>query len=334
MPLLSTAKEFVKGTLKLTQGVAAYKKDGTTPHDAYAYMRHFYCRTHGASNDVISLFVGAGGRHSSPEPAEGVLGNLGNSEIAQIKRELDENAYYRFPVRLPEAVCDRLTEFALKTPCRPIPHEEGLPERMLYDRANPRTVAYHFDEQALFDNPDVQDLAGDPSIIAVAAAYLNSKPMLDLAAMWWSTAYARAANSEAAQLFHFDMDRLRFLKFFIYLTDVTPANGPHVYVAKSHRRSGKPDNLWRDGRIPDEEIFPAYSKDDIVQVCGPRGSMFAGDTKAFHKGTAVQTGDRLVLELEYCNSLFGAPFNRIRLSPSAKPQLRQIAAGSPKFSLA
>ena len=66
-----------------------------------------------------------------------------------------------------------------------------------------------------------------------------------------------------------------------------------------------------------------------MQVCGPRGSIFAGDPRAFHKGTVVQTGDRLVLEVEFCNSLFGAPYKTIRLGPEARPQLLALAKSYP-----
>ena len=248
MGLLSRAKELGSSTSALMRGVADYRKTGTTPTRAYHLMRQYYCRTHGYSNELLSMFVKAGSAARAPAQSAGVLGNLTAEDVERVKAELDISGYYRFPTRIPEAACDRLVDFALTTPCAPVPRAAEMPERLLYQRDQPEAIAYHFDEQELFENQDVQALATDPSIIAVANAYLGSQPVLDLAAMWWSTSFGRTASSEVAQLFHFDMDRLKFLKFFIYLTDVTPENGPHVYVAKSHTRGGKPDTLWRDAR--------------------------------------------------------------------------------------
>lgn len=74
----------------------------------------------------------------------------------------------------------------------------------------------------------------DMNFFAIAQEYLACKPIHDLVLMWWSAPHSNKASSEAAQLYHFDMDHLKFLKFFIYLTDVDEHNGPHCYVRKSH----------------------------------------------------------------------------------------------------
>ena len=50
---------------------------------------------------------------------------------------------------------------------------------------------------------------------------------------------SKKADSEAAQMFHFDLDRIKWLKFFIYLTDVKINSGPHVYVSGTHKPFSK-----------------------------------------------------------------------------------------------
>ena len=39
-------------------------------------------------------------------------------------------------------------------------------------------------------------------------------------------------DEHAAQMFHFDMDRPKWLKFFIYINDVNEKNGPHFFIPK------------------------------------------------------------------------------------------------------
>ena len=44
-----------------------------------------------------------------------------------------------------------------------------------------------------------------------------------------------------AQLYHFDLDRPKWLKFFIYLNDVENLDhGPHSYIKNTHKVFAKP----------------------------------------------------------------------------------------------
>ena len=44
-----------------------------------------------------------------------------------------------------------------------------------------------------------------------------------------------------AQLYHFDLDRPKWLKFFIYLNDVENiSHGPHLFIEKTHKLFSKP----------------------------------------------------------------------------------------------
>jgi len=331
MAILQTAKEYRYRIKTMMRGIREYRRTGTTPEDAYLMMRDLYCHTRGYSNDVISALVKGNGRPYALPNSKGIMGDLSAQDVDKIVSTINEVGYYRFPQRAPEDLCDRLLEFALTTPCMLRPPREGLPTEMVYDRANPHTISYRVEEQRLFGCPDVQKLAADMSMLSIAQAYLGCPPVMDIVAMWWSAAFGDQASSEIAQLYHFDMDRLKFLKFFIYLTDVTPENGPHYIVARSHRRDGKPSELWGRGavRIPDSDIERAYPKEELIEVCGPRGTIFAEDTRAFHKGKVVTSGDRLVLQYEFCNSLFGAPFTTIHLGQDATPDLLSAVRSYP-----
>lgn len=130
--------------------------------------------------------------------------------------------------------------------------------------------------------------------------------------MWWSTPALKEPSSEAAQLYHFDMDRIKFLKFFIYLTDVTPSTGPHCFVAGSHRR--KPAALLRDGRFQDHELERHYAPERFVEITGPKGTVLAADTRGFHKGKPLETGSRLIFQVEFAVNMFGASRRLIEIN--------------------
>ena len=64
-------------------------------------------------------------------------------------------------------------------------------------------------------------------------------------------------------MFHFDLDRICWLKVFIYLTDTDEDSGPHEYVETSHQVGAKPQELLNEGysRISEEKIKKHYKKD-------------------------------------------------------------------------
>ncbi len=121
-------------------------------------------------------------------------------------------------------------------------------------------------------------------------------------------------------------------KFFIYLTDVTPENGPHCFVAKSHGRNGQPRALLQRGqtRISDEDVRQHYPAEAFLEFTGPAGTIIAEDSRGFHKGKPVQSGDRLILELEFSDSLFGAVYPKTHLKSSYAPPLLEMARKYPR----
>jgi len=263
----------------------------------------------------------------------GVLGDLEDGAIEALARDIEQKGYHVFEARLDDGVCQKIVEFAKRTPATLIPAPTGGPTQSTYDPTDPLAPRYEFEERRIFELPELQELATDETFMAVAQAYLGCRPVNDLVAVWWSPAFGNQASSEAAQLFHFDMDRLKFVKFFIYLTDVDMRQGPHVYVASSHSR--KPKDVRRDGRISDDEIIRAYGEDAIIEITGQRGTVLAVDTRGFHKGKAPESGDRLLFQVEFTNSLFGAPYNRMAIdatwSERALAQIRRNPAVFQRF---
>jgi hypothetical protein len=317
----------------LAVGLALHVLRKRTPVPAADSMRRLYVATDGRINDAGGRVSGLLHPPVSLEEATGVLGHISAHEVDGIARDIQRDGYYVFDTKLDGAACERIVEFARRAPATLIPAPQGGPQEAVYDPESPLATRYDLAEQRILESPDLQELATDETLVAVAQAYLGCRPVNDLVAMWWSTPFGGSPSSAAAQLFHFDMDRLKFVKFFVYLTDVGAQQGPHVYVARSHARKPKP--VRRDGRISDEEITGVYGREAIVEITGPRGTILAVDTRGFHKGKAPETSDRLLFQVEYANSLFGVPYNRIPVkgnwSERALEQLRRYPAIFERF---
>jgi hypothetical protein len=164
----------------------------------------------------------------------------------------------------------------------------------------------------------------------VADAYLNCEASFAGVAMWRSLAFGSEPSSEAAQQFHSDRDHLQFLKFFIYLTDVTEDTGPHVYVRGSHRV--RPQELRRDVRFTDDEVLACYDRNAIIEQCGPRGTVLAVDTSGLHKGKLPERNERLMLQFEFASSLFGTNAPRLVLRSPEPRVAATISAQGGRFA--
>jgi hypothetical protein len=292
-----------------------------------------FCRTGGTSNDTLHRWI----IRSIPPARFPEAGLLQPGELPVLKEKLDREGYYVFKNRLPDEVCDRLLRFGLSEKAFvKVRENPSAPGRMLlenYDRANPIGVRYEFDEKTILRSPDVQELMADPGILAAAETYLGCKPILDLVACWWHTSFSKQPDHDAAQFFHFDMDRIKWLKFFFYLTDVAPENGPHSFIAKSHRTKGIPKDLLRKGyaRLTDQEVVSHFPREDFIEFSAPRGTIIAEDTRGLHKGRHVEAGDRLVFQLEISNSLFGKDYSEIADARIINPALGRMVDVHPEI---
>jgi hypothetical protein len=311
-------------------GAACHALTGITPDLAYQGMIRLFCMTRGASNDLAHEAIRRMRGRRDLGMAEGVLGGFDARELADVTARLRNDGYYVFPRRLPEETVGALLRYSLEAEGKYVEGTERKGEELearrarRFDRARPLGVRFEYGAATLLRARAIQRLLADRSILAVAQAYLGCDPILDLVAMWWHTAAWAEANSEAAQLFHFDMDRIKWLKFFFYLTDVDDRSGPHVFVPGSHRRGGIPWRLLRKGysRLTDEEVLAHYGGGGVRRFTGPRGTVIAEDTRGLHKGAPVEEGDRLIFQLEFVDSLFGARCAGVRIQSPCEEVLR------------
>ena len=152
-------------------------------------------------------------------------------------------------------------------------------------------------------------LAFDPYILATAARYFGCCPVHVQTNLWFSfpTFQDRNNLSTNAQLFHQDKEFTKFLKVFIYLSDVGLENGPHRYVEGSHIDEAHRHGVAFSERMDDSAVLSHYAAQQIKTLVGPAGTITFGDTSCVHKGEPVLQGCRIMLQLEYAASLYLSP---------------------------
>jgi Phytanoyl-CoA dioxygenase (PhyH) len=171
----------------------------------------------------------------------------------------------------------------------------------------------------LFACKPIAELVTHELWLSEAQKIIGSNPIAVGVDAWWSkpTSKSKIILSDAAQLWHRDLDRLRDVKIFFYATDVNDENGPFEFVEGSHLPSlsafsmnqGRYDEKWVQSRYPRRPI----------SMTGKAGTTFIVDTNGIHRGRPVEHGLRCILELYFSSSLFGAEFQyqpRLGLDPS------------------
>ena len=232
-------------------------------------------------------------------------------EIPSAVAGVERDGFYVFSNVVDRSITDAIRTFAETVPSTA--RGAGTPPAV-YPRSNPAVGRYDIDEEAALSCAEVQEFATDPGLATVARKYLGQPVIMDEVAFWWTTNRRAEDANINAQMFHQDRDRLSFLKFFIYLTDVTPDTGPHVYLRGSHRSI--PPSLRRDGRLTDEAVREAGLGHEIKELCGPAGTLMAVDTIGLHKGKTPISSDRLALENEFSTSLFGMDYEIPHFTPT------------------
>ena len=287
-----------------------FKLSGTTPRMSYMAMINLYCLTNGRflakmnQKKEFSYFLKSQSK---------LFKKITPENIDEVVEEIKKEGYKIFQQQLNTKAIEELKSLSYTLEAKVGNNQ------ILFDPRDKKSNIYRFNPNDVIQNQWVQDLIMDPVLINIAGTYLGANPIFDFAAMWWSTD-SKSQKEDAAQEYHFDLDRPKWLKIFIYLTDVNKDNGPHCYISGTHKVGNKPQEILNRGyvRVEDIELEKYYPKSSFKEVTGPAGTIVFGDTGCWHKGKPVVKGDRLILQLEYTSSLFGLNLPKFEISNPSK----------------
>lgn len=161
------------------------------------------------------------------------------------------------------------------------------------DKRHPDAHIAHHEVADVLRAPHLLDLANDPRILRIVTEFLGCKPTIGYLAVWWS--YATGKGAQQAEFFHRDVDDWKFVKLFVYLSDVGAESGPHMYVQNSSADA----KLAEIRRFSDDEVRSAFGQDNILTMVAPAGQGFLEDTFGIHKGQPVAAGTRLIFQAVY-----------------------------------
>jgi hypothetical protein len=319
----------------LIKGLYTFNKTGQTPDKAYQAMIRLHGVTSGGSTDWLANQFSTLNQEQAIMPqASGILGNLTKEDLIRVNHQLKENGYYVFDQVVPTAICDQITEFALTIPA--LVETEDLKgyrkEHVVFDPMRPISKTYKVPESVLITHPIVQELMADVSIRSIVKAYVRTEPVLTSVNTWFSPVYQPQFEGEAsAQTYHFDMVNPRWLKFFIYLSDVDHSNGPHCFIKKSHTKNKKAKHLLKRGyvRIPDEDVFATYGQENEIAFTAKKGTLIVEDTRGFHKGKIPLQGYRSIFEMTYAVNLFGGSYTKYKLPKAISAKLQEMMQQHP-----
>jgi len=270
-----------------------------------------HCATNGGSTDLLTRLMQVLRPAPAPiVPFDSLLGHFDAARVKAAADQIERDGYFVFEQRVPAALCDEIAAAARTTEAVVRPSPERAARNAVFDPDNPLGRVYDFTERQNWTMAGCQRVIGDPVFVNVSQAYIGAATALKNVNMWWSATFDDRAETDdyAAQQFHFDYDPApKWLKFFVYVTDVDAESGPHIFVRGSHRRRQPHlrDTLARGYvRIADGEIEQLFGRDNVVELVGARGTVLAVDTMGFHKGKPPRSRSRLIMQLEYATPLF------------------------------
>jgi len=289
---------------------------------SYNMMLRFFYLTGGLSNDIINFFVSK--KPPETERCTGIFSKFDEDEILKYKKQLDNNGYLILDNVLNSEEVNALVDDFIKLEGFYTSDSNIKSQKKKLNIQNPESVKFYYNSQDIIDNFNVQKILFDSSIIHFAQMYLNSYPVIDNISAWWSFP-AGNPDKNAAQWWHFDLDRPKWLKFFFFLTDCSIENGAHSFVRGSHKNNGIPWSLRKKGydRLDDNDVEKKFPKKDIIDILATKGSLLIEDTRGLHKGRHLIKNNRFLIQVQYSSSLFGGVVENF-ITPKLNNHMKEV----------
>jgi hypothetical protein len=309
---LITARISSDDLAAILAGLAAYKATGVTPEQTQHSLIQGYCNTNGLLQELFHAVLFRDAKPAPKIPASEYFGTVDEKTVSGILAEMRDSGYCVLPFGLPERVVEDLKTHSLTLSYKlREPFSKDAPKLIkTIDPSQPKSVSAYAVTEDVMGSPQFLKLMDDPLMVYLASACMQAAVGPIDATLWYSfPSPSQTASSESAQLFHFDLDTLKWLKVFYYLGDVGPENGPHTYVKGTHVPGAKDPSLLTMGyaRITDEQIDAAHPGKKTT-ITGPAGTVILADTRCFHKGTPLKAGHRLIFSPIYAPSRAGYYF--------------------------
>ena len=196
----------------------------------------------------------------------------------------------------------------------------------------PKSTTFRYKSEDILNINEIQDIAFDKNLMTIVTRYLNCQPVLDIVTAWWSFR-SKVPDINSAQKWHFDFDRTKWLKIFIFLKDCTLENGAHSYVKGSHKPGGIPFKLRTKlySRLEDGEIENIFRNEDIINIIANKGDILIEDTKGLHKGNRVLSGNRLLVQFQFSSNSFGGKIDKVKLPKLSNEKLDSLKINFPSL---
>ena len=168
-------------------------------------------------------------------------------------------------------------------------------------------LRFFYERRLLYESQLFSDISVDPVLTKIAQSYLGTSSLKCLRTGWMSVGRStiqRPLQSAAAQAFHFDYDALRFLKVFIFLSDVDSESGAHQFYEGSHAKLPFSEKQLKripvNIRVSSSQLSDLYGAGALKTFEVPMGSVLIEDTTGFHRGNTMINGRvRDMLQLLY-----------------------------------
>jgi len=187
-----------------------------------------------------------------------------------------------------------------------------------------------FGDNFIFDiNNKLISLSINQSLLRIVSNYLGVAPRISNIDLWYNR--ISKDNRTYSQNWHRDPEDKRFVKVFLYFTDVDDNSGPFNYV-KGTNVGGKLFNSFRArpfrGEYFNESVVNKFNKNVIIGT-GKKGTIIFCDTRGLHRGGFCKNKARYLLNIVYTSNAakFKPNFKLLKSSISGITNLEKYALG-------
>ena len=296
--------------ISLFLGICIYNISKKTPNFSYKSMHRLFYIYGGIVTEFINILtknrISKTSNYNEEDNSE-ILKNINENGLFIKENFLNSNEIEEIKKLLSNY------EFTLRQMDGEVKKKTTETKKYKFDPENPKAVMYSVDSNFLINQKIIQEILLKNDIYDIGRKYFGAEPLLDHVSLSISTNFNKDPDGEAAQLYHFDLDKPKWLKFLTYVNDVGIENGPHCFIKKSHKNNAIPFNLRSKGYVRIEDHNKNINRliQDEIKITGKAGTSIIEDTKGLHKGLVVKKGYRILLNIQINSSMFGSPYEKV-----------------------